>query len=237
VGFHRGSKPYPFFDGRAVLTTCIPFALCLAWALRQTVDRFARTGWIAQTALRRPNLARGAKLAWPFAVAAVALAALPYPDSLRGFRDRQTRRIGQAIQQMSTHEWQSGADIFVTPSTYIRYALLLPSHLRDRVRIAVDEHAPPWWRTAAVDIVRRHQPLPPPDRAYLLVTPRQLRAEPEYWDYGVTLPGHALGEWQRREPLLRIVQYADRSIGPLRRDVPHKGVVLLLLGPERKGTG
>ena len=223
VRFADGPTPYPFFDGRAVLTTCVPFALCFAWVVRQGFDGFLPGRWAQRGRL--------------IAVATLVLVALPYPPSLNGFRDRQTQRIGRAIQQLIvTTRWEDDRDIFVTPSVYVRFALLFPPELRSRLRIAIDDDSPDWWRWAAVDIERRRAPLPPPDQACLIATPSQLRGRAEFWDYGITLPRTSLKAWRRTTPVARIARYADKTIAPMRANSGDDEELLLLLAATPKDS-
>ncbi len=200
VRLKNGPQPYPFFDGRAVLTTCIPFALCLAWTIRQVARLAFRPAWV------RPGSF----------VAIVVLAAVTCADwpMLNGFRNRATSRIGLAIQQViAATEWNDDSDIFVSPSLYLRYRILFPPELRDRLWVAVDDEAPRWWRDAAVDIVSRAKALPPPDHAYLLVTPAQAKGEFEWWDYGVSLPRDVLENWRGIPPRVQVARFKDKTIG------------------------
>lgn len=199
VSFKAGAQAYPIFHGRHILPACIPFALCLGWCLCRASE------------VVRPSWRSGARPA--FAMALIALAFVN-PRELNGFRDRATSRVGVAAAQAATSIPDDGRPIFMTPSAYWRYRVVFPPAQRQRLRVAAAADAPTWWKDTCADIAARQQPLPSPREAYLLATPRQLRGEPEQWDYGVTLPAGALAAWRTVPPLATLVRHADRHIGP-----------------------
>ena len=218
VRLKNGPQPYPFFDGRAVLTTCVPFALCLAWTIRQAAQRAFRPAWV------RPGSFA--------AIVVMAIVTCTDWSSLNGFRSRATSRVGLAIRQVIVAtEWNDDTNIFLSPSLYLRHRILFPAKLRDRLRVAVDNEAPQWWRDAVVDIGARAKALPPPNDAYLLATPTQAKGELEWWDYGVGLPRDALEDWRGISPRVQVARFKDKTIGltgPGHRDSGEP--VLWLLG-------
>jgi hypothetical protein len=174
------------------------------------------------------------RIAWPVLVTAVVALSLANPRALNGFRDRPTGRVGTAISQIvSKTNWDADRPIVMTPSAYWRYRILFPEPLRSLLRVAADPDSPTWWRDTTVDIVARSGPLPAPDRAYLITTPRQLAGEAETWDYDVTLPRDGLSAWQQVPPTVTMVRYANRHIGPaLSGDARATPIVMLIGGAD-----
>ena len=219
VSFKNGPHPLPIFHGRHVLVACIPFALCLAWLARSTGDRLLS--------------GRLVRHGWPIVFGSVVALAYVNPRELSGFRDRPTSRVGQAIEQViATTTWNDEREIFMPASLYLRYRILFPPRLRARLRVAVDDGSPPWWRDAAVGIRSRHKPLPPPEDAYLLATPTQLRGETEFWDYGVGLPQDDLDAWRLAPMITTIGRFQDKSIGVLTDRREDGEALLVLLGRD-----
>ncbi len=223
VSFAGGYQPYPHFHGRHILPACVPFALCLARSLMTISDRVGLAG-------------EGAKYrAWAAAVFGVVVTALGFanPRELSGFRDRPTGRLGDAIRQIAS-SMDPGDDkpIFMTASTYWRYRILFPESLRMRLRIAVDADAADWWRDTTFDAVGRAEPLPRPDDAYLIATPRQIRGEAETWDYDVPLPQGPLTAWQNSPTVMAIVRNADRKIEPSTTVEPATDPIVVLAGGQ-----
>jgi hypothetical protein len=177
---------------------CVPFALCLAWAVRITVQRVA-----TQRALGR---------IWPVILGIVAGTAYANPTELDWFRDRHTSRVAAGVRYcIAATPWDTRRDIYMTPSMYWRFRVLFPPTLRERLRVAVEATAPDWWRLTTTDIVERFRPLPAPGDAYLLATPEQLAGGAEVWDYFVPLPGAALDAWRRSAPL-QVLNLGGRAL-------------------------
>lgn len=219
ISFRNGPQPFPKFDGRNVLFACLPFALCLAWTIRWVAERVSSGSWTPRK--------------WGAALMAIVAIAYLNPHELNGFRNGHTARVGQAIKQaIARLDLSTTNNIFMPASLYIRYRILFPPELRSHLRVAVDDDSPPWWRDASVDILSRAAPLPGPDDAYLLATPRQLMGECEYWDYGVSLPGDRSKEWPRVSPIVAINRFKDKTIGPARSPSDEGEPILLLLGPK-----
>ena len=209
--------PFTPFDGRHILVTCVPFALCFAWVACRAVSFIGSPVWIR----------RG------LPIALIGLAWLSQVDAgtIRGFRDRDTQRCGLAIKELiASEDWEEGRDICMPASLYIRHRVLFPKELRTRLRVVVDDSAPDWWRTASVDIESRAVPMPNPSDAYLIATPKQLDGELEFWDYGVGMPNHELIAWRKTTPRVRMVRYADKTIAPQRGRTEEGTELLLLLG-------
>jgi len=219
LNFKSGAQPYPVFHGRHILPACIPFALCLGWWTRRAGKRLAAPMWVT----------RG----WPAVAAFVVAVSYVGAYGLNGFRDRATSRVGLAIERcVSESPWDDHSDIFMSPSMYWRFRVLVPAPLRSRLRVAVDEHAPDWWKKVCPDIVRREEPLPPPGQAYLLATPAQLRGECEQWDYGVPLPADRLDAWRAAPALATLVRGPDKHISLAQGGSPDDVAILLLVGPR-----
>ncbi len=216
--------PYPQFDGRHALPAAIPLALCLACLI----------GGVARH-LRRPGWTNGLVVATAMALVLVSYAR---PNDLNGFRYRATAQLARGVQQIVDIEsWDNDREVFMSPSMYKRFHILFPPSLRPRLRVAADEDARDWWRHAALRIEDRCRPLPRPGRAYLLATPRQLRGEPEFWDYGVALPRDALKPWQATPPRITLSRFADKSVRPVPPSAEEGTPVLLLLsGPVTPPT-
>ena len=207
----------PVFHGRHILPACIPFALCLAWLMRCGV----------QATVGPQRLGR----AWPVAFAAIVAISLGGRHQLNGFVDRDTSRVGKAMSQViAAANWDENRPIFMTPSTYWRYRILFPQELRARLRVAAASDAPSWWRDVSIDIAQRHAVLPDRSQAYLIATPRQLRGETEYWDYGVGLPQKRLASWQEIPPIIGISRYSDKTIGPSGQGDGEGEPLLVLVG-------
>ena len=223
LSFRNGPQPFPIFHGRHILVAVIPFALCLAWVVHGAGTSVLRKCWVQH--------------GWPIALAAIVAVAYANPRELNGFRDRPTSRVGKAVEQIiASTDWVDGREIFMPASLYLRYRVFFPPELRDRLRIAVDEASPPWWRDAAIDIESREKPLPPLGEAYLVATSVQLRGEMEYWDYGVGLPRDELAAWGDVPAIVRIGRLADRKIGPLGRDREDAERLLILVAGDREST-
>jgi hypothetical protein len=216
ISLANGWEFTPIFHGRHLLPACIPFALCLAWVAHRAIGALMNA-----TAANRSCVV---------VIAAVVLISLLGRHQLNGFRDRDTSRVARAISQIiETTDWSDDRPIFMTASTYWRHRILFPTELRGRLRVAVEDGSPNWWRDACVDMPARHAPLPGPDQAYLIATPKQLLGETEYWDYDVALPRRPLAEWQSASPLLEIARFDDKTIGPSTHDgPPSRGLVVLL---------
>ena len=218
LNFSSGAQPYPIFHGRHILPACIPFALCLAWIARSVLERAIAAPW----SLR----------AWPIAAACVVVVALGDIRSLNGFRDRATRRVGDAIRELVANpSWDDSGEIFMTPSTYWRFRVLFPDSVRSRLRVATAESSPDWWKKACPDIVQRWAPLPPPGKGYLIATPAQLLGPGDQRDYGVGLPPEYLIEWQRTPALTTLVRSPDKRISRSQDGSPHSDAILVLVGP------
>jgi len=218
VSLSGGYQPYPLFHGRHILPACIPFALCLASVVGHYASKIARAREVSAWAFRL----------WPAAVVLVMLAGVAGLRDLRGFRDRPTGRVGDAIDRMiPATVWDITKTIYMTPSAYWRYRILFPEHLRSRLRVAVADGAPDWWRSITPDITERCLPLPDPRDAYLLVTPTQLEGSAESWDYGVTLPPAQLAAWPRDfwRGVLRDKSVVSSVLPPTN---PHDIVALLI---------
>ncbi len=215
VRIKEGLQPYPFFDGRAILTACVPFALCLGWLAHRTLNLTPSPSWVR----------RG----WPLVFVAIVMLAYTNPKELNGFRNRPTKRLGDAVKRLvALTEWDDQREIFMPASLYLRYRILFPPDLRSRLRVAVDGQAQPWWRKASVDIVSRRRPLPGPENAYLIATPLQLTGVPESWDYGVPLPRTELVPWERASSVSGAVQSADDVRG--RENEEGEPLLVLLTG-------
>ncbi|UCC32121.1 MAG: glycosyltransferase family 39 protein, partial [Phycisphaerales bacterium] len=200
VRMKGGLQPYPFFDGRAILTACVPFALCLGWLVHRMVNLTPS-----------PSLARRG---WPVVFAVIIALAFTNLRELNGFRDRPTKRLGDAVKRLvAITDWDDQSEIFMPASLYLRYRILFPANLRSRLRVAIDDEAQPWWRNASVDIVSRRTPLPGPGNAYLIATPLQLTGVPESWDYGVPLPRAELRAWEVASPVFAAVQSTNDTSG------------------------
>ena len=177
----NGLRINPLFHGRHVLGACVPFALCLGWAA-PAIFRLATT--------RAVGAGFGLSLVGVFAVG------IADRRDLNGFRDRETSRIAATVVELVRDtRWAADRPVYMTPSTFWRFRILFPPELRDRLRVATADEAPDWWKTTTPDIAERRHPLPPPDQAYLLATPRQVAGDTEYWDYGVGLPREQLTDW------------------------------------------
>jgi hypothetical protein len=221
VSFAAGARAYPIFHGRHILPACVPFALCLAWCVCRAGKALLRPRWRSS--------------AWALAAVAVVALALVDGRALNGFRDRDTSRVGRAIAQMIPSIPDDGRDIFMTPSMYWRFRALFPDALRGRLRVAASEDAPTWWRHVCPDIAKRARPLPGPNEAYLVATPRQLRGEAEHWDYGVPLPSEGLASWGESPTLAGFVRDSDRHIRAL-PDAHHAIETVLLLSGRPAGA-
>ncbi len=219
VTYHHHWHPYPAFDGRHILVTCIPFALCFAWASCHITLRLISPVWI--------------KRGWPIFLLALAWFSFADANGLRGFRDRETQRCGLALRQIiEMEDWDDDREIFMPASIYIRYRLFFPEKLRSRLRVAVDKNAPDWWRNASVDIEARSKSMPKPSEAYLIVTPRQLEGRSEFWDYGAVLPLGDLVAWQQAPTRTRISRFGDKTIGLAGSREEEGKELLFLLGVD-----
>ncbi len=211
--------PFTPFDGRHILLTCVPLALCFSWALCRTVTLVASPAWI--------------KRGWPIALLGLAWLSFADGDSLGGFRSRPSQRWGLAISQLiALEDWDDERDIFIPASLYLRHRILFPKELRTRLRVAIDENALDWWRKASVDIESRVKPLPAPTDAYLIATPIQLSGKSGFWDYGVGLPKNELLAWQQSTPRVRIKRYGFHTVGPEGSHAGKNYDVLVLLGGD-----
>ncbi len=227
VSLAGGYQPYPLFHGRHILPACIPFAFCVAYVVMRFVTKIeaARPAsvWI-------PRL-------WPAITVLVVALSYANPHELRGFRDRPTGRVGDAIREfIVANDWNPSLPIYMTPSSYWRYRILFPPALRSQLRVAAASHAPEWWRNVTPDISAREGAIPDPDKAYLLVTPSQLDGRPESWDYDVELPKESLHAWQSHPPLLSAMRDPDRKVFATRDPKPGPTPVGLLLGPRSQQT-
>ena len=216
VSFNNGPQPFPNFHGRHILTTCIPFALCLAWLIHRAAGLVLQPVWIRST--------------WPAFFAGIVVLCLATDTANSGFRDRPTQRICRAIERMiASDAFGDDGEIFMTPGMYWRYRILFPPDLQFRLRVSTAEDAPDWWRHACVDIASRFSPLPPPHRAYLLTTLSQLAGQPEFWDYGVGLPISGLAAWQDVTPVISISRLEDKTVAPTPAGSPRGRPLLVLL--------
>jgi hypothetical protein len=215
VSFKSGWHPYPQFDGRHALLAAIPFALCLGFAIR----------WSTRV-VRRPIVAQCLLSA---AAVVIVLASYARPNDLNGFRYRPTAQLARGIERIIAMEAWDDREVFMSPSMYKRYHILFPATLRERLRVATDARARDWWRYAAVNIEARQKPLPKPGHAYLLVTPRQLRGEAEFWDYGVPLPAVDLVAWQSVPPSIQLSRLPDKSVTAVPPGAPRGKPLLILL--------
>lgn len=222
VSWSEGYRPFPTFDGRHNLVLSIPFALCLSF-----VTWFAAKRWLSESA---------ARAGW-LAVTVAMVAALVVPRSaVSGFADRDTSRFAAAIRDAIHRGALDGEKpIYLTASAYWRFRILFPEPFRSRLRVAVNDESPDWWRTTCRGILERHTDLPKPGHALLLVTPGQLDGDAEHWDYGVRLPGEALAAWRDHEPLLTYDRRDDRRVLPCDPAScgPSQYVLLVLDGASR----
>lgn len=184
-------QPPPIFDGRNILLAGMPFAICFAQLLRQVLSSS-----IGESQLNKIR---------PVVLAAIIALAFYHPHELHGFRKRHTQRVAEAVgQAVAETQWDSHRLIFMSAPMYIRYRILFPPQLRDRLRIAVDSESPDWWRGACLNVEDRHEALPQPGSAYLLATPKQLAGTGEAWDYDVLLPRVPLKAWREsRQPFVQ----------------------------------
>ncbi len=217
VSFAGGYQPYPLFHGRHILPACIPFALCLACVLIRCVTSVE--DMTIPLLLRERGRGEGGAKSWLFGFAYTILLLLVVAsgianiNDLRGFRDRPTGRVGEAIREfVARTQWDDVRPIFMTPSSYWRYRILFPENLRARIKIAAASDAPDWWKNVTPDIAARLAPLTSPAEAYFVVTPDQLAGGVESWDYGVGLPADQLQPWRDRAPSLLASRSADRTI-------------------------
>ncbi len=225
IGIDQGAiKLNPLFHGRHILPLCIPFALCVAY-------------WVGRTASVR--FTGVAKIAFPMAVVGVVGLAVLDRHHLNGFVNRPTSRIGIAISQLTKEPALADGDapIFMTPSTYWRYRILFPDHLRPRLFVAAAPDTPDWWRKTSPDIANRQATLPAPRDAFLIATPGQLGGVPEPWDYGVSLPESVLTHWQRATPLTILARMPDRTIQRVSPDDVTEDRLLILLGGSQPRQG
>lgn len=194
VRFQGGYQPYPHFHGRHILSACLPFSLCLAALVSMAIGRFGLSCIRHVPGMENGHLSRLSVASWFVVAFGVVAAAQWNPRELNGFRDRPTGRVGEAMRVLATQDiWPPDKPIFLTPSTYWRYRIFFPPHLQARLRIAVTDDAPDWWRHVAPGIEFRSNPLPIPGNAILVGTPTQLNGKPETWDYGVAFPETILG--------------------------------------------
>ena len=217
-----GGNPFRSSTVAHILPACVPLALCLAWVVRAGAVRVVSE--------------RRIQLTWPIVLGGVLTLFLTGDNDVSGFRDRPTKRIGQAIERMvASGKLDGEGAIFMTPSTYWRYRILFPPEYKARIRVAADTASRDWWKTACPDITQREATLPAPSQAQLLVTPLQLNGRAEWWDYDVPLPADRLAVWQATEPAV----VAD-VVGPQRavQLLDHTGVsdktILALIGEPSK---
>ena len=221
VSLAGGYQPYPLFHGRHILPACIPFALCLAYIVARFVGRLEA----AQCA------SVPISLIWPALGVLVGVLSLANPNALRGFRDRPTGRMGDAISEIiAAIDWRPGVPIYLTPSSYWRYRLLFPEHLRAQLRVAASDDAPRWWFNVTPDIAAREGKLTSSEKGYLLATPEQLAGGAESWDYGVGLPEELLNLWGRRTPLVVVSRGPDRKLSIAANTQFESESVAVLLG-------
>lgn len=201
IGTSKGLRLSPdfCFNGANLSVLCVPFALCLAWALHRVGGLVVHPATIQRS--------------WPILLTTIVVISTldraRYNRSL-DFRQRDlARAIGRLVVEA---DWHDHHEIFMTSSLYWRYRILFPSDLRPRLRVAAENDAPAWWRDTTVDMVSRWRPLPPPGEVYLAVTPRQLNGQCHFWDYGVGLPGDRLEAWKGIPPALTVSRFDDGSI-------------------------
>lgn len=220
VSFQNGIHPYPHFHGRHILVAAIPFTLCTAWLVHTALRYTIRPAWIQK--------------GWPVVMIIVFAFVYNTSQDVSGFRYRQTGRIGQAITQaIQNGTLDDSRDIFMTPSMYWRYRILFSQEQQACLHVAADENAPTWWLDVTSDMADRWEPLPPPGQAILIATPAQLMGEPEFFDYGVTLPLNELKFWQEATPVARYARLAKHTIGlSQQHTAPSKTVLLILTGDE-----
>jgi hypothetical protein len=215
ISLDAGWELFPHFHGRHALTAMIPFTLCLA-------------GLIGRLRFRSQSVYVHC---WPLVLTCSFLLQAGSSNDINGFRDRDTRRVGVAIKRMISDGLLAGdMDIFMTPSMYWRFRILFPPEVRSRLRVSSDEEAPPWWRDTTIDIQDRQRPLPTPEHALLLATPRQLVGRTETWDYGVALPRRSLDTWQSSHVIAACHRTKQRQVSLVRDAVVDPSAVLLLLG-------
>jgi hypothetical protein len=242
MSLEEGYRPYPLFHGRHILPACIPFALCLAylgcalivgieWILQRFVDRrpaAAHRQFVTPDEEGQDGRKFAPSILWSAAALSVVMLGILNPRELSGFRDRPTGRFGMAVQKLVEDGiWDDGKAIFMTPSTYWRYRILFPEALRSRLRVAVAEGAPDWWRDVTPDIAARLAPLRGPENAHLVATPIQFAGFAENWDYGVALPREALAVWKDASWLgvRRNLQFSASTASSCD---PHRNIVLAL---------
>ncbi len=233
VNFRNGPQPYPVFEGRNDLLACIPFALCLAWSLRRCLAYK-----LNPIIIRR---------CWPVVMAIIVMLAYANPRELYVFRKRDTQRVALAVEKIANYIQSQPINkdykIFMPPSLYRRHRIMFPANMRSRLRVAVSDQSPPWWKKATVDIASRAEPLPSPSQAYLIATPLQWLGQPETWDYGVHLPEQDIQAWQHQTPLITVQRESMHTISLVNIDVEQanslneknggrKETVLVLLGPK-----
>lgn len=189
VRLQGGYQPYPHFHGRHILSACVPFSLCLASLASMAITHLEHFRKRHAPNMKTDGESRFSFAPWAFVGLGIIAATQWNPRELGGFRDRPTGRVGEAIRVLATQDiWPPDKPIFLTPSTYWRYRIFFPPHLHARLRIAVSDGAPDWWRHVAPGIELRSNPLPLPGNAILVGTPTQLNGKPESWDYGVAFP-------------------------------------------------
>ncbi len=221
VTHHNGWHPFTPFDGRHILVTCIPFALCLGLVGCRLITRMIGPGRLQR--------------AWPVVLGLLVWLSFADGGTVNGFRDRPTSRVGVALQRLiASAELDGDYEIFVPASVYLRYRVLFPQDLRNRLRVAVDADAPDWWRQACVSITSRHRPLPAPTQGCLIASPRQLEGGVHFWDYGVGLPRRDLDAWQNTTPQAGVSRFEDRTIALNSARAEKGSELLLLLGTGEK---
>lgn len=199
VSFKAGAQPYPIFHGRHILPACIPFALCLARLSQVVLDRISSRNW-----------GRGL---WPVIFASAFAASSIDTGALNGFGDRETSRVGRAIELIcDAEEFDVARPIVVTPSVYWRFRILFPPPLRSQLQIATNENDPEWWKyTTAIGPRIASNSIPP--NAYLIATPLQLSGQAEQWDYHVGLPHSGLNTWQSATSIATVWRDVDGRLG------------------------
>ena len=76
----------------------------------------------------------------PLVLPAIVALSFVHPQVLNGFRDRPTSRVGEAVRRITADtDWATGREIFMPASLYLRFRILFPPELRDRLRVAVDD--------------------------------------------------------------------------------------------------
>jgi hypothetical protein len=216
--FIDGPRFFPWFDGRNILVVCVPFALCFGWMICAILTRIHGWRWL--------------QISVPSAIAVVTVLSLNSRADLNAAQRFHQRDVGRAIRTIvAAHAWADERPIYMPPSLYWRYAVLLPDELRSRLRVAANAEDSTWWCETSRDIRDRWQPLPEPQQAYLLATPAQIRGLSHPWDYGVTLPSESLERWRKLESKVVVSRFTDGTIRLSPQVDAAAEPLIVLLGP------